>query len=142
MCIRDSGKGLARAGHAQQGLVRKPGLQPLDHLTNCLGLIAGRFEAGHQPVSYTHLTLHQLSNANLRLAELNRRDGLTGLFNRQTLSEAVSYTHLDVYKRQRHHWPPYPRTESVGARQPARLPAPAGTAKPRTGDPGLSLIHI
>lgn len=35
-------------------------------------------------------TLHQLSNANLRLAELNRRDGLTGLFNRQTLSEELA----------------------------------------------------
>jgi diguanylate cyclase len=35
-------------------------------------------------------TLHQLSNANLRLAELNRRDGLTGLFNRQTLSEELT----------------------------------------------------
>lgn len=35
-------------------------------------------------------TLQQLSNANLRLAELNRRDGLTGLFNRQTLSEELS----------------------------------------------------
>jgi two-component system, sensor histidine kinase LadS len=34
-------------------------------------------------------TLQQLSNANLRLAELNRRDGLTGLFNRQTLSEEL-----------------------------------------------------
>ncbi|MGG2400004.1 diguanylate cyclase [Pseudomonas sp. SH1-B] len=35
-------------------------------------------------------TLHQLSNANLRLAEQNRRDGLTGLFNRQTLSEELA----------------------------------------------------
>ncbi|WP_296269765.1 sensor domain-containing diguanylate cyclase [Pseudomonas sp. UBA6323] len=35
-------------------------------------------------------TLQQLSNANLRLAELNRRDGLTGLFNRQTLSEELA----------------------------------------------------
>ncbi|WP_260469787.1 sensor domain-containing diguanylate cyclase [Ectopseudomonas oleovorans] len=35
-------------------------------------------------------TLQQLSNANLRLAELNRRDELTGLFNRQTLSEELA----------------------------------------------------
>nr|WP_238597155.1 diguanylate cyclase [Pseudomonas sp. LPH1] len=35
-------------------------------------------------------TLQQLSNANMRLAELNRRDGLTGLFNRQTLSEELA----------------------------------------------------
>ena len=35
-------------------------------------------------------TLQQLSSANLRLAELNRRDGLTGLFNRQTLSEELA----------------------------------------------------
>lgn len=35
-------------------------------------------------------TLQQLSNANLRLAELNRRDGLTDLFNRQTLSEELA----------------------------------------------------
>lgn len=34
-------------------------------------------------------TLQQLSRANLRLAEQNRRDGLTGLFNRQTLNEEL-----------------------------------------------------
>ena len=34
--------------------------------------------------------MQQLSNANLRLAELNRRDGLTALFNRQTLSEELA----------------------------------------------------
>lgn len=35
-------------------------------------------------------TLQQLSSANLRLAELNRRDGLTNLFNRQTLTEELA----------------------------------------------------
>ncbi|MDM9650991.1 diguanylate cyclase [Pseudomonas wenzhouensis] len=35
-------------------------------------------------------TLQQLSSANLRLAELNRRDGLTGLLNRQTLNEELA----------------------------------------------------
>ncbi|MGQ7957433.1 sensor domain-containing diguanylate cyclase [Pseudomonas sp. SP16.1] len=33
--------------------------------------------------------LQKLSDANLKLAELNRRDGLTGLFNRQTLNEEL-----------------------------------------------------
>lgn len=33
--------------------------------------------------------LQQLSEANLRLAELNRHDGLTGLFNRQTFNEEL-----------------------------------------------------
>ncbi|WAJ35822.1 sensor domain-containing diguanylate cyclase [Pseudomonas sp. GOM7] len=35
-------------------------------------------------------TLQQLSQANQRLAELNRHDGLTGLLNRQTLSEELT----------------------------------------------------
>ncbi len=35
-------------------------------------------------------TLQQLSSANVRLAELNRRDGLTGLLNRQTLNEELA----------------------------------------------------
>lgn len=37
-------------------------------------------------------TLKKLSSANQRLAELNRRDGLTGLLNRQTLNEELTRT--------------------------------------------------
>src|SRR5690606_13723152 len=54
-------EGLARAGHAQQGLVRQAGLQALDHLADRLRLIAGRLEAGyelknrHDPTSVTSL---------------------------------------------------------------------------------------
>src|SRR5690606_25135847 len=46
-------------------------------------------------------TLHQLSSANMRLAELNRRDGLTGLFNRQTLSEELARACARAQRSQR-----------------------------------------
>ncbi|MNH11775.1 hypothetical protein D3C79_712990 [compost metagenome] len=41
-------EGLARAGHPEQGLVRKARLDSFDHQANGLGLVAGRLETGDE----------------------------------------------------------------------------------------------
>ncbi|MNZ86664.1 hypothetical protein D3C78_1054910 [compost metagenome] len=50
-------EGLARAGHAEQGLVRQPRLETLDHLADRFRLVAGRLEAGNKVESGHERTL-------------------------------------------------------------------------------------
>ena len=64
------------------------------HLTQCLLHLGG----GTEPVSYTHLFWRDATK--IELSKADRHSSSSG---------AVSYTHLDVYKRQSKSWSTYPK---------------------------------
>ena len=100
MCIRDRSMTL-EAGKTL-GIVGESGSGKSVTAYSIMQILA---ETG--AVSYTHLPIEAAMMAANIAPGLNREfisEQWTNLIPRQLWYDAVSYTHLDVYKRQRHRW--------------------------------------